>query len=26
LDGVQYSVEYWLDGSQVSQIVIYFPE
>jgi len=26
LDGVQYSVEYWLNGSQVSQIVIYFPE
>ena len=25
-DDVQYSVEYWLDGSQISQMVIYFPE
>jgi hypothetical protein len=25
-DGVQYRVEYWLDGNQISQIVIYFPE
>ena len=25
-DGVQFSVDYWLDGSQISQIVIYFPE
>ena len=26
LDDVQYSVEYWLDGNQISQMVIYFPE
>ena len=25
-DDVQYSVEYWLDGNQISQMVIYFPE
>ena len=26
LDDVPYSVEYWLDGNQISQMVIYFPE
>ena len=25
-ENIQFRVEYWLDGSQISQIVIYFPE
>jgi hypothetical protein len=25
-DDVQYSVDYWLDGNQIIQMVIYFPE
>ena len=25
-ENIMYSVEYWLDGSQISQMVIYFPE
>ena len=25
-ENIQFRVEYWLDGSQISQMVIYFPE